>query len=110
VNWNQALDFVAGINSGTYNCGDNSNAGNHQTDWRLPNIRELHILIDFGRSLPSLPADHPFSNFQFPMGEGNKGYWSSTSVANLLGNAWRIDFDYGIEFPGNSGGPSIGNS
>src|SRR5262249_8894894 len=92
VNWNPALDFVAGINAGTYNCGDNSNAGNHQTDWRLPNIRELNSLIDFGRSLPALPADHPFSNFQVSV---NDYYWSSTSVANLLGNAWMINFYLG---------------
>jgi hypothetical protein len=42
VTWQQALDFVAGINDGTYiDCG----AG--RTDWRVPNIRELHSVNDY---------------------------------------------------------------
>jgi Protein of unknown function (DUF1566) len=46
VPWQQALDFVAGINAGTYNCNDTSNGGTHRTDWRLPNVRELFSLLD----------------------------------------------------------------
>ena len=47
VTWYQALDFVAGINAGTYDCGDTSNGGTHQADWRLPNIRELLSLGNY---------------------------------------------------------------
>ena len=32
VIWEHALDFVAGINSGNYDCNDTSNGGQHQTD------------------------------------------------------------------------------
>ena len=39
LRWEEALVFVAGINNGTYNCGDTSNRGNPQSDWRLPNIK-----------------------------------------------------------------------
>ena len=50
VTWQHALDFVAGINDGTYPlCG----AG--KTDWRLPNVRELHSLIHYGFYNPALP-------------------------------------------------------
>jgi hypothetical protein len=69
VTWVHALDFVAGINNGTYPlCG----AG--YTDWRLPNIRELNSLIDYGR-VPTFPANTPFTGVTY----GN--YWSSTTHA-----------------------------
>ena len=60
VTWQHALNFVAGINAGTYNCDDTSNGGAQQTDWRLPNVRELYSLLDLGKFNPSLPAGHPF--------------------------------------------------
>jgi hypothetical protein len=42
---------------------------------RLPNIKELESLIDFGQLFPALPPDHPFLNVQ------SDSYWSSTSDA-----------------------------
>src|SRR5215510_6752431 len=80
VSWQHALDFVAGINAGTYNCNDTSNRGSHQTDWRLPNIRELQSLVDYGTFDPTLPAGHPFVNV--PLGVPAAlavAYWSSTT-------------------------------
>jgi hypothetical protein len=64
VTWQHALDFVRGLNSGLYNCGDSSDGGQPQTDWRLPNIHELTTLIDPGESDPALPAGYPFSKVQ----------------------------------------------
>jgi len=84
VTWQHALDFVQGINNGTYpDCG----AGH--SDWRLPNRRELHSLTDFSQSNPALPPGHPFINVQ------NNVYWSSTtqvdsSEINSTANAWSI--------------------
>ena len=40
VTWQHALDFVAGINDGTY-----SNCGADNTDWRLANLFELESLF-----------------------------------------------------------------
>jgi hypothetical protein len=78
--WQDALDFVAGINAGTNLCGDLSKGKGarttHQTDWRLPNVRELQSLVDYGQFNPALPAGFPFTSFQ-PEG----AYWSSTSPA-----------------------------
>ena len=74
--WAQAFDAVAELNtSGTMlgnPCGDTSNQGDHQTDWRVPNVRELHSLSDFGHYDPSLPNGHPFLNVE------PQWYWTST--------------------------------
>jgi hypothetical protein len=64
--WSTALSDVAQLNTdGTMNsndCGDTSNGGSHQTDWRLPNILELESLVDYEESAPPLPSDHPFTS------------------------------------------------
>ena len=60
--WQQALDYVAGMNAGTH-----PNFG--YTDWRLPNVNELKSLTDNSRYSPALPSGHPFTNVS------NSYYW-----------------------------------
>ena len=87
VTFQHALDFVAGINSGTYpNCA----AG--KTDWRLPNRKEIYSLIDFSRSNPALPSGHPFLN------AGLLYYWSCTSFWDTR-EAWYQDMGHGELLP-----------
>jgi hypothetical protein len=74
--WPQALDYVAGMNAGTY-----PNFG--YTDWRLPNKIELNSLIDFSQSRPALPTGHPFISVA-------SYYWSSTSHAYHPDSAWYV--------------------
>ncbi|NCC26174.1 MAG: DUF1566 domain-containing protein [Deltaproteobacteria bacterium] len=78
--WSTALSDITSLNTdGRMNgnsCGDTSNGGVHQTNWRLPNIRELLSLIDYGRASPALPSGRPFQNFPSPA-----LYWSSTTRA-----------------------------
>jgi hypothetical protein len=94
--WATALSDVASLNmNGTMNsnnCSDTSKAGSHQIDWRLPNVRELHSLVDYGRFSPSLPASHPFTNFQV-------NYWSSTTFAFNPEGAWVVGFFTGFVIP-----------
>jgi len=89
--WATALSDVASLNSaGTMNgnnCGDTSNAGSHQSDWRLPNRNELTSLLDLGTFNPALPAGHP--NFVA------SPYWSSTTLALVSDTAWGVDFGFG---------------
>jgi len=54
------------------------------TDWRLPNVRELISLIDFGEHDPALPANHPFTNVQFIF------YWSSTTYDAIPKHSWGV--------------------
>jgi len=53
-------------------------------DWRLPNVRELLSLIDYGEHDPALPKDHPFTAIQILF------YWSSTTYDASTDNAWGV--------------------
>jgi hypothetical protein len=102
--WQDALDGVASLNAtGAMfgnDCGDTSNNGTHQTDWRLPNIRELLSLLDYRFSGPPLSnaagtgqaqcepiVDCPFSPF------ASFRLWSSTTNAGVLSQAWTVDLE-----------------
>lgn len=79
-----ATGEMIGTDSVRRGCGDTSNGGFHQTDWRLPNLREMHSLIDYQTDQPSLPRPYPFTNVY------NRWYWTSTTHATYNGNAWFV--------------------
>ncbi len=64
---------------------DGSSAG----DWRLPTMRELCMMIDFGERDPALPKDHLFSGV--PSGY----HWSATTLDHYPGMAWIVYFESG---------------
>ena len=82
LNWCAALEYC-----------ENLTFAGHE-DWRLPNVRELQSIVDYGRNPWSIdPVFGASPNF----------YWSSTSVAPCLdvgrcaddghpGSAWFVDF------------------
>jgi hypothetical protein len=93
VTWQHALDFISGINAGTY-----SNCGGGYTDWRLPNMKELQSLIHYAYREPALPntigngkwsSGNPFINVQMDY------YWTATNHAVDMGCAWYIGISTG---------------
>ncbi|KJU86983.1 protein containing DUF1566 [Candidatus Magnetobacterium bavaricum] len=80
--WQQALDYVASMNSGASTYG--------HTDWRLPNGKELFSLLNHATYGPPLPSSHPFTNVQ------SHNYWSSTTVASGTSGAWFVSMDDGV--------------
>ena len=84
VAWQQALDFIAGINDGTY-----ADCGAGYTDWRLPNKKELYSLVDYGEKNPALSEGHPFQNVLAWR------YWSSSTRYETPIEAWVVDMAYG---------------
>jgi hypothetical protein len=53
-------------------------------DWRIPNIKELQSIVDYGTHDPALsvPDEVGFDGF----------YWSATTFYPDTSNAWLIDF------------------
>jgi len=78
-NWQGAITHITCLNNSSF-LGFN--------DWRLPNIRELKSLVNYGQAAPSawLELVSGFADVQ----EGN--YWSSSSFALSLKNAWSVGF------------------
>ena len=77
--WCDALAYCEGLNFAGHD------------DWRLPNVRELLSIVDYGRTGTSL--DPVFSHSGYPV------YWSSTPQTNDARQAWTVGFP-----PGNGGG------
>ena len=94
VYFSEALDWVALLSSGQCDLTDGSQAG----DWRLPNLRELESLVDYGYAAPALPdtmgtgqasAGDPFASF-YGAGGMYDSYWTSTPSAG--GDIAVVDF------------------
>ena len=87
----KALTWANGLTSGICGLSD----GSRSADWRLPNRLEMQSLIDYSRSKPALPMDHPFANVQPDV------TWTSTilsySTARWVGGtSWFISTESGI--------------
>jgi len=74
LSWNDALNFVAGMNRATVR---------GRPGWRLPNVRELESLIDLRCHTPALSEGHPF-------GRVPEGCWSSTTSVYEPRYAWVV--------------------
>lgn len=85
VSWEEGLAKTKCLSSGKHGLSDESSEG----DWRMPNIRELLSLIDYGTSAPIIPRGHPFNNVQEAL------YWTSSSLTPAPLLAWMITLGIG---------------
>jgi hypothetical protein len=101
-----ALAAVADLNAGTDFLCANYTAGTF-TDWRLPNVKELQSLIDYGFFAPALSdaagtakwtEGNAFSGVQ------STSYWSSTTSAGNPDLAWVVLLVVGDTFANDEGG------
>jgi len=63
------------------------------SDWRLPNRNELQSLLDYSKNNPAIDT------VAFP-GAMSSYYWSSTTVVDYQGFAWRVEFGSGYVHSG----------
>jgi len=80
--WQEALDYVASLNSRGGLCG--------YTDWRLPNVNELESLVNAEESNTGTWLNSQgFTNVQSFL------YWSSSTFASFTGYAWDVNMGFG---------------
>jgi hypothetical protein len=77
--WKEALAYVNALNA----CGGYAN----ETDWRLPDIKELFSLVDVSKMAPCIDGSVFDVTALFPYGEPKApevsgALWSSTSMFN----------------------------
>ena len=86
LNWAAAIDATNSLGDGDCSLTDFSEPG----DWRLPNVKELLSLVDYGNVAPALPDDHPF------LGVLYNRYWSATTFAGHVPRAWSVHLQSGL--------------
>lgn len=80
--WQQALQQAQTVDNGAGFAG--------HTDWRLPNRKELHSLVEVQCASPSINA------VLFPNNPSNL-FWSSSPYANDPTTAWSVYFSSGLD-------------
>jgi hypothetical protein len=110
--WADAFTWANWLHDGCEICGDdllpgdegpptnydcNLSDGSSPGDWRLPNVNELHSLVDLDEEDPALPAGHPF--YYLPRSV-DLIYWSSTTDPVDPSQALYVDMDGGNEYYG----------
>ena len=87
--WDEAFEYVAGLNALRFGGYD---------DWRLPNLRELASLIDYGTFNPAVAPELDDCDHGSCTVAGS--YWSSTSAVSAPFLAWRVNFYDGAHLVG----------
>ncbi len=78
--WDNALQTPSILNASVGFAG--------YTDWRLPNVKELHSILEEQCSNPAINSS------SFP-NTVSSNYWTGTAGADNSSGAWHVNFDFG---------------
>ncbi|MDO4705709.1 MAG: DUF1566 domain-containing protein [Comamonadaceae bacterium] len=65
------------------------------SDWRLPTVRELQGLVDYGKPSPGPTIDTHWFPHTWASAWNYGGTWASDSAAGNSARAWGVNFGYG---------------
>jgi len=90
--WFEALEDSNTLMNGECGLSDDSEEG----DWYLPNVRQLHSLIDYGTTRPAITDGHPFDDIPPFSEEQDPVYWTSSNqdVVNSA-SVWTVNIRSG---------------
>jgi len=88
MTWEEAFNKIKALNDLPKGCTSSAEIACY-TDWRLPNIKELQSLIDYGHISPALPEGYDAAFDKDTI--NNYYYWSSTTnLNNAFSSAWAV--------------------
>ena len=76
MTWKEALSYCKSLSLGGHD------------DWRMPGIKELISIIDYGRRNPAIDTT------AFP-DTLSSHYWSATTYTDYASSAWCVNFKHG---------------
>lgn len=65
------------------------------SNWRVPTIKELESIVDYGKSSTTIGVAKVVIDTTFFPNTALGQYWSSTRLAGVNDTAWYVDFSYG---------------
>lgn len=74
LNWKQADNYCHNLSLGSYH------------DWRLPTVRQLETIVDYGQSMPAVNPIFSHTHSAY--------YWTSKRSDGIV---WNINFAYGSD-------------
>jgi hypothetical protein len=84
--WYDSENFIKSLNNARYG---------GFSDWRLPTVKELTYIINYNISYPG-----PTINTDYFPNTASSFYWSSTTSAYVMKNAWGVSFYLGSDSSG----------